>query len=885
MARSAADGTAPIPQHSFSAGEVTPDVYGRQDLVKYHAGCSVLFNWMVLVQGGVQVRPGDQYIGGYGSAGMGRLWPFQFSPAIGQTYMLAFSAGKLRFIKNPGSPAYPNGSNAGFITVSGSPYELATPYAQEDLRSLHFLQVGDVMWISGQNYPRKKLKRFSDTSWTLTDITTTPAVPAPASVLSVTVTGLPSGSTDPANTWYMYVVSAVDENGDESLPSPPCLGKGINIAATQGTVTVRWEPVDQAKFYKVYKALPSHGNVIPAVTEQFGFAGYAYGPVFTDSNIVADFAHSPVQAADPFAPGAIIGYHITNPGSGYAAETASVAIADATGTGAIVYPVIDSNTAGTVGSIVGLHIVNPGRNYTAPTASASGGTGFAATFVLGPSTGLNPSVVAVNQQRLIYASTLNKPNSLFASRPGKPDDFRVSNPVTDGDAFEFAIFDQQITRINWLKSMPGGLLIGTDSGVVQLTGGASSPSNPAAVSATNAVIVPQSYYGTDDMPPIVIDYDVLFVQKEGIVRDLQYNFFANIYTGKDLTVLSQHMFDRIWPIEWAYQDVPHKIIWMVMANGQLYSLSYMKDQEVFGWARHGTTGVYESVATVQEGKTNAVYFSVNVNGTRQIRRQAGDVFFQDSDAWQLDAALSIAPNFPAATIVINSGTGLGVSVSASAGVFTAGDVGKELHAISGMATVVGFTDATHITVDISQTKPFHTTPGPTPPLPAGTWRLDPKLTTFGGLNHLEGMQVYALVNGVSQGPFTVSGGSITLTTPGSQVVVGLAYPALLQPLWPEPGEGTIQNRKRKAAAATIRVRNAKGLKYGTDFGNMKEWLDGFSSTDNHEELAYAVNGLNTGDQRIIVNQEFGTGGWVCVSQTNPYPATVLFIIPELAVGG
>ena len=124
------------------------------------------------------------------------------------------------------------------------------------------------------------------------------------------------------------------------------------------------------------------------------------------------------------------------------------------------------------------------------------------------------SSVAVNQQRLIYASTLNKPNSLFASRPGKPDDFRVSNPVTDGDAFEFAIFDQQITRINWLKSMPGGLLIGTDSGVVQLTGGASSPSNPAAVSATNAVIVPQSYYGTDDMPPIVIDYDVLFVQKE-----------------------------------------------------------------------------------------------------------------------------------------------------------------------------------------------------------------------------------------------------------------------------------------------------------------------------------------------------------------------------------
>lgn len=875
------DGVIAIPQHSFSAGEITPDAYGRQDLVKYHAGCAVLSNWMVLAQGGVQVRPGDQYIGTYGSFGFGRLWPFQFSPAVGQTYVLAFSSGKLRFIKNPGTPSYPNSSNAGLILSGGLPYELSTPYTQEDLRSLHFLQIADVLWITARNYPRKKLKRFSDTSWTLTDISTAPVIQSPA-ITDVLISVLPSGSTDPVKSWYMYAVSAVDEDGDESLPSTPGIGgPGINIGATQGTVTLRWTAVNTAKYYKVYKALPSHGNIVPNPTEQFGFAGFAYGTVFTDSNIVADFAHSPVQQDDPFAPGAITGYSIANPGSGYPAIGTTITVTDGTGSGAVIYPVIDNNTFGTTGSIVGLYVVNPGRGYTAPSLSAAGGgSGFAASLTLGPSTGINPSVVGISQQRLIYASTLNKTNSIFASRPGKPDDYRKSNPITDGDAFEFALFDQQVTRINWLRSMPGGLLIGTDAGVLQLTGGSSSPGNPAAITATNAVIVPQSYYGAADIQPIVIDYDVLFVQKEGIIRDLQYNFFANIYTGADVTALSSHLFDHIKPVEWAYQDVPHKIIWMVMDNGQLYSLTYMKTQEVLGWARHFTGGFYESVTTVQEGDTNAVYFSVNVNGTRQIRRQARDTYFQDSDAWQLDSALSIQSYYPPATLYVNQSSGNNVQFSASAEVFSAGDVGKEIHATASRANIVGFIDSTRVTVNIDPNKPF-----PAIPFTATTWRMDPIISTMTGLAHLEGQMVYAVVNGVKQGPFRVTGGNITLTTPGSQVVAGLLFAAALQPVWPDPtGETTVQNKRRKVAAATIRVRNAKGLKYGIKFGEVREWTKGFTSTDDPVELAYSANGLYTGDQRIILNQDFMTGGWVCVLQDNPYPATVLFTIPELAIG-
>lgn len=47
--------------------------------------------------------------------------------------------------------------------------------------------------------------------------------------------------------------------------------------------------------------------------------------------------------------------------------------------------------------------------------------------------------------------------------------------------------------------------------------------------------------------------------------------------------------------------------------------------------------------------------------------------------------------------------------------------------------------------------------------------------TINTLSHLEGKSVYAMVDGYKQGPFTVTGGAITLTETGTVVHVGLAY--------------------------------------------------------------------------------------------------------------
>lgn len=82
----------PIIQPSFAAGELSPFLYGRVDLAKFHVGARTLQNFFVHAHGGVSNRPGTRFIGEVDdSSARHRLIPFQFRtlPA-GQTYVLVF---------------------------------------------------------------------------------------------------------------------------------------------------------------------------------------------------------------------------------------------------------------------------------------------------------------------------------------------------------------------------------------------------------------------------------------------------------------------------------------------------------------------------------------------------------------------------------------------------------------------------------------------------------------------------------------------------------------------------------------------------------------------------------------------------------------------------
>ena len=238
----------------------------------------------------------------------------------------------------------------------------------------------------------------------------------------------------------------------------------------------------------------------------------------------------------------------------------------------------------TGGAVTGFLIYNHGSGYVSGnTISITGGSGATATLNIGPNTGTYPSVVSYFQQRRVYANTLNNPDTYWFSQTGIYGNMDSSLPVIDSDAIVGTPWALQVNGIQHLVPMPGGLVVLTGGGAWQLSGSNNGPITPSDQNA-----VAQAYNGCNDVvAPLVINYDILYVQAKGnTIRDLAYNYFVNIYTGTDITVLSNHLLENRTIKSWAWAEEPYKIVWIVPDDGKLLSLTYLKEQEIQGFSRH-----------------------------------------------------------------------------------------------------------------------------------------------------------------------------------------------------------------------------------------------------------------------------------------------------------
>jgi hypothetical protein len=497
----------------------------------------------------------------------------------------------------------------------------------------------------------------------------------------------------------------------------------------------------------------------------------------------------------------------------------------------------------------------------------------------------------------------------------------------------------------------------TASGAWRIDGGTqSSVITPAQFDA-----VPQAYNGCSDVPPIVINYDILYVQAKGAtVRDLSYNFYVNIYTGTDMTVLSKHLFDGHQIIEWAYSEEPYKVIWAVREDGTLLSFTYIKEQDVYAWCRHDTNGLFKSVCSISEGNENAVYFVVQrmVNGrmVQYVERMASRIMGGDpsvgvpadlSKAWFVDCGKQYPLTYPSATLwpaavsatpgiyavnvvnggqgytnptivdangsgatfaatvaggvitgiaasaagavttrpnlVISDATGSGavatgivqsrVTMNADAPVFGAQHIGAIVRVANGVGTVVAVPSATQVIVNLTAAL------NSTWPAASGNWSLTIPITTVNGLDHLEGQTVALLADGNVLPQQQVMQGAVTLQRAATSVVVGLPYQAQLKTLYLDiQGGQTIQSKRKKVSAVTVRMLNSRGMKVGQTFANLHEFKE-----RNTQPMGQAIQ-LITGDERITLDPLYDLAGQVCIQQDDPLPCTVLGLIPEITLG-
>ncbi len=584
---------------------------------------------------------------------------------------------------------------------------------------------------------------------------------------------------------------------------------------------------------------------------------------------------------------------LTYPGTSIGSVTSGTPPVNATSTGPGT-PVVINTLVWGVGSI---NMAQQGSGYiTVPVITFSAGAG-AATAVLQTASFGNPAVPAYFQQRLVLAGPSASPQTFYMSRPGSYYNFDKSNPVQADDAITGTITSGQLNTIQNLVSMPSGLVALTSKAAFLINGGGSG----TAITPIDATANAQSYVGSNYVTPIVSNYNILYVQAKGsIVRDLTYNFYANIYTGTDISILSSHLFYGYSLLQWAWAEEPFKVVWAVRSDGILLSLTYLKEQELIGWARRDTKGTFLSAAAVTEttstaGIVDAVYVITQriINGVtvQYIERMAERSFpYGMEDAWCVDAAVQSSGTTPAATLnASSSAVGAGRTFTASVGIFTVGSapVGKVIRMGGGIATITARTSDIVVIATITQAISAITPDDSSnTPLSAasGTWTLWTPATTFSGLDHLEGQSVVGLADGVVVGPLTVTAGSVTLANAATKVVLGLAFTPQLQTLILDMGEPTVQGKLKKISAVTVRIKDALGLSIGQTFSTlvpMKDLVLGNVGSSTNER----VTNLITADARTLVDPLWDNPGQYCLQQNNPLPVSILGVIPEVTVQG
>ena len=694
-------------QASLVGGEMAPALYGRTDIARYQNSLATCRNFVVQPYGGAKNRAGTRYCGMFKDQDVAvRLIGFEYNTA--QSYALEFGNEYIRVWSNAArielgytpnaydvATIYPQGfvveeggvyyyclaevvgvtpgtDPAYWYALEGSIVEVKTPYQSADLALLKYAQSADVMTITHPDYKPMQLRRYDNDDWRLVEY---PNVLGPFQEVN----------TDSSiSVYYAYTTGETTITATSAIFTADKVGRlfyfeqkdygqpwEVNKAVSVGDIRR-----SDGKYYKAITA-GTTGSLRPTqfqdtwndggVTWEFLHPGFGVAEItavagnalsctatilsrFPDGGIVTGFGASKTITAIAQtgsntirATSAAHGYTIGTTFVGYVSITYTGlfgAIVSFTGT--YTCYVVDANTVDINHPWIATATFSTGF-VEAPTAAAGSSTSYKWAFgawgdpaIGGPG---YPACVTFHQQRQCFANTYDQPQTIWMSRTGSYYDFGKSSPIQDDDSVNFSLASAKIDPI---KSMlPMDRLIMLTAGGEWVLG----TSQQEAVTPSNVNFRLQGYRGASDLPPIGIGNMALFLQQKGqIVRDLGYEFASDNYNGSDLTVFANHLVDGHAISEWAYQQVPFTTVWMIREDGVLLGLTYMKEQQVAGWHRHDTDGLFESICAVSEGNEDAVYLSVvrDINGStvRYMERMNTRTVTDVLDAFFVDSGLS-----------------------------------------------------------------------------------------------------------------------------------------------------------------------------------------------------------------------------------------------------
>jgi photosystem II stability/assembly factor-like uncharacterized protein len=463
----------------------------------------------------------------------------------------------------------------------------------------------------------------------------------------------------------------------------------------------------------------------------------------------------------------------------------------------------------------------------------------------------------------------------WLSRQGDYENFEEG--ANDSDSFSLTI--PTSNEIRWVETLES-VIVGTAGNEWRIgTNELNTPLTP-----TNFTVKEQTNFGCRNIRAIKVNDTILYADFVGRkIRELTYEDSQRKYVSPDLTALAEHITES-GIVGMAYQKNPDSILWVVLDDGSLISMTYDRVQDVVAWSKHPMDGSIQSVCVVPAADEDEVWLSVrrSIDSTTENITYIEKLMPRDfgssvEDAFFVDSGITFTPQLLTVdTTPAPAEWSAGATVTGATSGTTA-QITKKLTATTyEIAYLTGdftlgeeLSDGTNA-IDCAATHPTVA---------------DTSSTTIGGLLHLVGETVTVLGDGTIYTPTAVvdANGAITISTAIELAQVGLPYTYKLEPMRPDVsgGGGTSQGSLVRVPEMAISFLNTMNAKYGVNDDSLYsiKWDD--SKWENKTE----IDDLFTGIVTVSVDGGFSIENNLIISGSDPMPCTVRALVPRLNITG
>lgn len=217
-----------------------------------------------------------------------------------------------------------------------------------------------------------------------------------------------------------------------------------------------------------------------------------------------------------------------------------------------------------------------------------------------------PLICETFNKRLVFASTIKQPQSIWFSRVDDIDNFMSG--AEDDAAISLTLLTTTQNPICWLKPRGNRIMMGTSEAEYVI-----SSLQATAFSSTTATAVDHGYVGSSPIAIIGINDKMLYVGRgSSRVWTFEYSLEIDGWRSSDLTVFAPHIAElHNGFVRASMVRKPDTTALYVLGDGQLALCTYNSLQEVKAWHRWITDGIVREVCSLPNGnKADRIFLIV-----------------------------------------------------------------------------------------------------------------------------------------------------------------------------------------------------------------------------------------------------------------------------------